>query len=101
MEKKRHVPATAGQPPAPPPARRAVVALVGFGPGLLCVAWVALAYGPGPLGWPLAVSLGAVVGLGVVGLCALVLAWLPFALERAGQVRAAAWLRRYWDEDAR
>jgi hypothetical protein len=77
-----------------------VTALLGFGPGLACLAWVGLRWGP-TMGWPLSLALGAVIGLGVVGLSALVLAWLPFGLERAGLRPAAAWLRRWWDEDAR
>jgi hypothetical protein len=88
-------------PPGATRARRLAVALVAFGPGLACLTWVALRYGPTDVGWPLAISLGAVVGLGVVGLSGLVLAWLPHGLERAGLGRAAAWLRRWWDDDAR
>jgi hypothetical protein len=54
-----------------------------------------------PLGPGRAFALAAFTGLGVLGLSALVLAWLPAFLETAGLRRAAAWLRRHWDEDAR
>jgi hypothetical protein len=37
----------------------------------------------------------------VLGLSSLALAWTPWILDRAGLPRAGAWLRRYWDEDAR
>ncbi len=53
------------------------------------------------LGTGRALALAAFTGLGVLGLSALVLAWTPALLERAGLRRAAAWLRRHWDEDAR
>jgi hypothetical protein len=81
--------------------RRAVTAAVGFGPALLCLGWIALRYGPTELGWPAALALGAAPALGLLGLSALALAWLPRALELAGLERAAAALRRVWDEDAR
>jgi hypothetical protein len=81
-------------------ARRVVVALVGFGPALLWVIGMTLRF-RGALGTGRALALAAFTGLGVLGLSALVLAWTPSLLERAGMRRAAAWLRRYWDEDAR
>ena len=81
-------------------ARRVVTALVGFGPAVAWVAWMTLRYrdaiGPGR-----AIALACFTGLGVLGLSALVLAWTPAVLEGAGLRRAAAWLRRHWDEDAR
>ena len=81
-------------------ARRVVVALVGFGPAILWVIALTLHFqvvlGP----WR-ALAVAAFTGLGVLGLSALVLAWTPALLERVGLRRAAAWLRRYWDEDAR
>jgi hypothetical protein len=77
-----------------------VTLLVGFGPATAWVTWMTLRYaralGPGP-----AFALAAFSGLGVLGLSALVLAWTPWLLERAGLVRLATWLRRHWDEDAR
>jgi hypothetical protein len=77
-----------------------VTTTVGFGPALVWVAWVTLrlrgAIGPGT-----ALVVAAFTGLGVLGLSSLVLAWTPALLERTGLRRAGAWLRRYWDEDAR
>lgn len=81
-------------------ARRVVVALVGFGPALLWVIWMTLQFRV-VLGTWRALAIGASTGLGVLGLSALVLAWTPALLERVGLRRAATWLRRYWDEDAR
>jgi apolipoprotein N-acyltransferase len=81
-------------------ARRVVTALVGFGPALAWAAWITLTFRPA-LGWGRAIAVAAFTGLGVLGLSALVLAWMPWLLERAGLRRAGAWLRRHWDEDAR
>ncbi len=81
-------------------SRRVVTALVGFGPALAWTTWMTLRYRP-VLGTWRALALASFTGLGVLGLSALVLAWTPALLERAGLRRAAAWLRRYWDEDAR
>ena len=81
-------------------ARRVVTALVGFGPALAWVTWMTLRY-RGAIGPGRAVALACFTGLGVLGLSALVLAWTPALLERVGLRRAGAWLRRYWDEDAR
>jgi hypothetical protein len=80
--------------------RRVVTAVVGFGPALAWVAWMTLRY-ERPLGMGRALALATFTGLGVLGLSALVLAWTPSLLERAGLRGAGAWLRRYWDEDAR
>jgi len=81
-------------------ARRVVVALVGFGPAVLWVIGMTLQFRV-VLGTWRALAVAAFTGLGVLGLSALVLAWTPALLERVGLRRAAAWLRRYWDEDAR
>jgi hypothetical protein len=80
--------------------RRLVPLLVGFGPALAWVAGVTF-HSQRSLGPGRALALACVTGLGVLGLSALVLAWTPRLLERAGLDRAAAWLRRHWDEDAR
>ena len=77
-----------------------MTALVGFGPALAWVAWMTLRY-RGAIGLGRALALACFTGLGVLGLSALVLAWTPALLERAGLRRAGAWLRRTWDEDAR
>ncbi len=81
-------------------SRAVVTAVVGFGPALAWTTWMTLRFRP-VLGTGRALALGAFTGLGVLGLSALVLAWTPWLLERAGFRNAAAWLRRHWDEDAR
>ncbi len=80
--------------------RRLVPILVGFGPALAWTVGMTLRW-RGWLGPGRALALAAFTGLGVLGLSALVLAFLPSFLEVAGMGRAAAWLRRYWDEEAR
>ena len=77
-----------------------MTSLVGFGPALAWIAWMTLRY-RGAIGVGRALALACFTGLGVLGLSALVLAWTPSLLERAGLRRAGAWLRRHWDEDAR
>jgi hypothetical protein len=81
-------------------ARDVVTGMVGFGPALGWAAWMTFRYEP-VLGWGRAVALAAFTGLGVLGLSSLVLAWTPWLLEHAGFSRGGAWLRKYWDEDAR
>jgi len=72
---------------------------ISLGPAVACLAWLGIAYGP-RLGYPVALAIGAVTGVGVLGLTALVVAYLPAALERLGFKRFVAWLRTWWDEDA-
>jgi len=81
-------------------SRRLVTALVGFGPAVAWIAWVTWRHAP-TIGPGRAFALAAFTGLGVLGLSALVLAWTPWLLERAGLGALAARLRRHWDEDAR
>jgi hypothetical protein len=81
-------------------ARSAVTLAVGFGPALAWATWMTLRYAP-VLGWGRSFALAAFTGMGVLGLSSLALAWTPWILDRAGLPRAGAWLRRYWDEDAR
>ena len=81
-------------------SRRVVTAVVGFGPALAWTTWMTLRFRP-VLGTWRALGLAAFTGLGVLGLSALVLAWTPWLLERAGWRDAAARLRKHWDEDAR
>lgn len=73
---------------------------MGFGPAVAWVIGLTLRLREG-LGLGRALALAAFTGLGVLGISALVLAFTPVVLERVGLRRAAAWLRRHWDEDAR
>ncbi len=74
--------------------------IVGFGPAVVWVAAVTIHYGP-TRGYGTALAGAVLSGVGVLGLSALLLAYLPAALERAGLGRLAALLRRAWDRDAR
>lgn len=82
-------------------SKTVISSVVGYGPALASFVAVLLLRGPTAEGWGPTVVVGLMLGLGVLGLSALVLAWLPWTLERMGQPRIAAWLRRHWDEDAR
>lgn len=74
--------------------------VVGFGPAIAWVAVVTIHFGPSR-GYGVVLAVALISGLGVLGLSALVLAFLPAALERVGLKRFAAVLRRAWDRDAR
>lgn len=80
--------------------RDGITWVIGFGPAVAWAVWVVARYGPGPLGYARALAVALVTAMGVLGLSALVLAYLPFLLERLGLARLAAFLRRYWDPDA-
>ncbi|GEJ56241.1 hypothetical protein [Anaeromyxobacter diazotrophicus] len=83
-----------------PRTRALLAALIGFGPGLAWFAAVAVRYRASP-DRTAALALGALTALGVVGLCGVLLAWFPYTVERLGFRRLGAWLRSWWDEDAR
>jgi hypothetical protein len=77
-----------------------LVAAIAYGPAVACVAWVLARVGP-EQGFALASLVAALVGLGVLGLSALTLAYLPATLERLGLRDLAGRRRRRWDPDAR
>ena len=71
-----------------------------YGPA---VAWVVLAvrrWGPTRGWWPV-LGLALFVGVGILGLTAVFVAYFPATVERLGLRRFGAWLRTWWDEDAR
>ncbi len=80
--------------------RAALSWLMTLGPAAGWVAFALWHYGP-TRGWRPVLELALFVAVGLVGLAAVVVAWLPWTLERLGLVRLAAWLRTWWDEDAR
>ena len=78
--------------------RRDILAsLMAYGPA---VAWVVFAIRKYGTAWPV-VALALMVGVGIFGLTGVVLAWCPWTVERLGFNRFGAWLRTWWDEDAR
>jgi hypothetical protein len=80
--------------------RLVVVSLLAYGPALATFVVLTARFGPSALGWWRAAGLAAFTALGVLGLTALVIAYLPVSLERIGLRRAGTFLRRFWDEDA-
>ena len=73
---------------------------MGYGPA---VAWVVFAlwrYGP-TRGFSRVLGVASFVGVGVFGLTAVFVAYFPVTVERLGFKRFAAWLRTWWDEDAK
>jgi len=80
--------------------RTAISWLMGYGPA---IAWAGFATAKyhSRLGYGRALAFGLFTGLGVLGFTALFVAYFPSAVERLGLKRLAAWLRRWWDEDAR
>jgi hypothetical protein len=73
---------------------------MGYGPA---VAWVVFAlwrYGPTRGYWSV-LGLALVVGVGIIGLTAVFVAYFPATVERLGFKRFGTWLRTWWDEDAR
>jgi hypothetical protein len=83
-----------------PRARSLTATFLTFGPACAWLAFLLLRYGPErDLRWTLAY--GLLSSLGVLGLSTVFVAWLPWAAERLGLRRFGAWLRTWWDEDAR
>lgn len=78
-------------------ARTALSWLMAYGPA---VAWLAFAISRYGGSWPV-VLLALFVGVGIFGLTGVFLAWFPWTVERLGFRGFGAWLRTWWDEDAR
>ncbi len=74
--------------------------LVGLAPAAVVFGLAVRRYGP-VAGYGRVLPLALAVAVGVLGVTAVFIAWFPAALERAGLRRLAAWLRTWWDEDAR
>ncbi len=68
-----------------------------YGPAVVWLAFAIARYGRS---WPV-VLLALFVGVGIFGLTGVLLAWFPWAVERLGLRGFGAWLRTWWDEDAR
>jgi len=81
-----------------PSVRRKLIAmLMAYGPA---VAWVVFAIWRYGRTWP-AVGLALMVSVGIAGLTGVFLAWFPSTVEKLGFKRFGAWLRTWWDEDAK
>jgi len=78
-------------------ARTAISWTMAYSPA---VAWVVFAIWRYGRTWPV-VGLALFVGVGIFGLTGVFLAWFPWAVERLGFKRFDAWLRTWWDEDAK
>ena len=77
--------------------RNVIAAIIAYGPA---VVWVVLAIRRYGRSWPV-VGLVLMVAAGIFGLTGVFLAWFPWAVERLGWKRFGAWLRTWWDEDAK
>ena len=77
--------------------RDLIPSLMAYGPA---VAWVVFAVRKYGTTWPV-LGLALMVGVGIFGLTGVVLAWFPWTVKRLGFERFGAWLRTWWDEDAR
>ncbi len=80
--------------------RTAIAGLMAYGPAVLWVVFAVWKYGPTRGYWPV-LGLALMVGVGIFGLTGVFLAWFPWTVERLGFGRFGAWLRTWWDEDAR
>ena len=81
-------------------ARTLFAFALGYGPALLSVGFALRRYGRS-LGYLVALPLSLAVGIGVLGLSGLFLAYFPLGMKRLGFTRFSAFLRSFWDEDAK
>jgi hypothetical protein len=81
--------------------RRDIVAwTMAYGPALVWVVLATWKFGSTRGYWRV-LGLALVTAVGIVGLTAVFIAYFPWTMERLGLTRFAAWLRTWWDEDAR
>jgi hypothetical protein len=73
---------------------------MGYGPAAAWVVFAMLRFGPSR-GYGPVLGLALFVGLGIVGLTAVFIAYFPVTMERLGFRAFSAWLRTWWDEDAK
>jgi hypothetical protein len=71
-----------------------------YGPALVWVVFALWTYGPSGGYWSV-LGLALFVGVGILGLSAIFVAYFPVTVERLGFKRFGAWLRTWWDEDAK
>ena len=81
-------------------ARTGTAWTMAYGPAVVWVVFVIVRYRP-LRGYRWALAFGLFTGVAVLALTALFLAYFPWTVERFGFKRLGAWLRRWWDEDAR
>lgn len=80
--------------------RRILSWLIAFGPAATWLVVAVVKLSPSHGYWPF-LGLALMVAFGIFGLSGVVLAWFPWTMDRIGLTRFAAWLRTWWDEDAR
>jgi hypothetical protein len=71
-----------------------------YGPAAAWLVYAMLSYGP-TRGYLRVLAIALFVGVAVLGLTAVFIAYFPATIERLGGKRFAAWLRTWWDEDAK
>ncbi len=86
--------------PAQRRLRRILSWLIALGPAVTWLVIAVVKLGPTRGYWPF-LGLAFMVAVGIFGLSGVFLAWFPWTMERVGLRRFAAWLRTWWDEDAR
>ncbi len=80
-----------------PERRNLIATLIAFGPAVTWIVFAIWRYGSS---WQV-VGLALMIGVGVFGLTGVFLAWFPWTVERLGFARFGAWLRTWWDQDAK
>jgi hypothetical protein len=83
-----------------PRKRRLISWTIAYGPAAAWLVVAVVKLGPTRGYWPF-LGLAAMVAFGIFGLSGVFLAWFPWAMDQIGAARFAAWLRTWWDEDAK
>jgi hypothetical protein len=81
-------------------ARSALSWLLGLGPAVAVFLYCLWGYGPSRGYW-FVLPFALFIGVGVLGATGVFVAYFPLTVEKLGMERLGAWLRTWWDHDAR